>query len=74
MILEVLLVFTVNNGHQEISDRIFESYEECKEFVNTIAQNDVVNSDYGFRFLASDGVLFDGQCISQEDYKVKQGI
>lgn len=74
MILEILLVFSVNNGHEEISDRIFESHEECAEFVNMLAQDDVVNSDYGFRFLSNDGMLFDGQCISQEDYSLKKGI
>lgn len=74
MILEILLVFSVNNGHEEISDRIFKSHEECAEFVDTLAQKDVVNSDYGFEFLSSDGLLFSGQCIGREDYAIKKVI
>ena len=74
MILEVLLVFSVNNGHEEISDRIFESHGECAEFVNMLAQEDVVNSDYGFRFISTDGVLFDGQCIEKKDYTLKGNV
>jgi len=71
--LEVLLVFSVNSGPQEISDRVFYSYEECTEFVNMIAGTDVVNSDHGFRFVASDGLLFDGQCIEIKEWFLKQG-
>lgn len=71
--LEVLLVFSVNSGPQEISDRIFYSYEECTGFVNTIAGMDVVNSDRGFRFIASDGMLFDGQCVEMKEWFLKRG-
>jgi len=74
MILEVLLVFSVNSGPEEISDRIFESHEECAEFVNMLAQQDVVNSDYGFRFVSFDGVSFDGQCIDKKDHALKDNI
>ena len=68
MILEVLLVFSVNGAPNEVSDRIFESYEECAEFVNEVAQDNVVNSDFAFQFLSIDQLLFEGQCISVEDY------
>ena len=71
--LEVLLVFAVNSGPQEISDKIFYSYKECTEFVNTVAGMDVVNSDYGFRFVASDGMLFDGQCVEMKEWFLKKG-
>jgi hypothetical protein len=71
--LEILLVFAVNSGPQEISDKIFYSYEECAEFVNTIAGMDVVNTDYGFRFIASDGMLFDGQCVEMKEWFLKKG-
>jgi len=71
--LEVLLVFSVNSAPLEISDRIFYSYEECTEFVNTIAGMDVVNSDHGFRFVASDGILFNGQCVEMKEWFLKQG-
>lgn len=71
--LEVLLIFSVNGGLEDISDRIFTSYEECSTFVNTLAQMDVVNSDYGFKFVASDGVLFEGQCIEMREWFLKKG-
>ena len=68
MILEVLLVFSINGAPNEISDRIFESYEECAQFVNEVAQGTVVDSDFSFQFLSVDQLLFEGQCISVEDY------
>lgn len=71
--LEVLLIFSVNGGLEDISDKIFTSYEECSTFVNTLAQMDVVNSDYGFKFVASDGVLFEGQCIEMREWFLKKG-
>jgi len=69
--LEILLVFSMNGEMEDISERIFVSYEECAEFVNTIADNDVVNSDYGFKFVASDGILFEGQCIEMREWFLK---
>lgn len=71
--LEVLLIFSVNGGLEDISDKIFTSYEECSTFVNTLAQMDVINSDYGFKFVASDGVLFEGQCIEIREWFLKKG-
>ena len=68
MILEILLVFSVNGSPHQISDRIFESYEECSEFVNTVAQGTIVNSDFSFQFLSMDQMLFEGRCISEEKY------
>ena len=71
--IEILLVFTMNSGVEQISDRIFTSFNECSEFVNTLAQKDVVNSDYAFRFISFDGALFEGQCIESKDWFLKQG-
>ena len=71
--LEILLVFSVNSAPIEISDRIFNSYEECATFVNTIAETEVVKSDYKFRFIASDGFLFDGQCVEMKEWFLKKG-
>ena len=68
MILEVLLVFSVNGSPNQISDRVFESYEECAGFVNEVAQDNVVNSDFSFQFLSVDQLLFEGQCIEKKDY------
>jgi len=72
-VLEILLIFSVNGGLEDISDKIFTSYEECSTFVNTLAQMDVVNSDYGFKFIASDGVLFEGQCVEIREWFLKKG-
>lgn len=72
--LEVLLIFSMNGGLEDISDTIFKSYEECENFVNTLVGDDVVNSDYGFNFIASDGVHFQGQCVEMKDWFLKQQI
>ena len=69
---EILLVFVVTGFEPAVSDRIFESYDKCKEFVNTIAKQPVVNSDYGFHFLSSDKLLVSGQCVAKEDYRYEQ--
>ena len=73
MIVEVLLVFSLNGQMESVSDRVFNSLDECAEFVNAVANADVVNSDYGFRFVAPDGMLFDGQCIHKSDWLLKKG-
>ena len=72
--LEVLLVFMIDGGEPEISDRVFESFESCAEFVDTLAGESVVNSDHGFEFLSSDGIYFSGQCIEKSDYIQKESI
>ena len=73
MMLEILLVFSINGGLEDISDRVFTSYDECVEFVNTVAQMDVVNSDYGFEFISEDAQLFRGQCIEMKEWFLKKG-
>lgn len=74
--LEILLVFSLNGELEDISERIFTSYEECEEFVNAVADDgtgtDVVNSDYSFRFLSIDGLMFEGQCIEMNDWFLKR--
>ena len=67
---EILLVFVITGFQPAVSDRVFESYDECKEFVNAIAQQEVVNSDYGFQFLSVDQLLVTGQCVAKEDYQL----
>ena len=71
--IEVLLVFAINGGLEDISDRVFTSYEECSAFVNTVANMDVINSDYKFKFVASDGMLFEGQCVEMREWFLKTG-
>lgn len=70
---EILLVFSINGEPEDLSDRIFNSYEECATFVNTVVNQEVVNSDYGFRFVAPDGMLFSGQCIEMKEWFLKKG-
>lgn len=72
--LEILLVFSINGQLHDISDRIFTSYNECAEFVNEVAQHDVVDSDYKFKFIAADGLMFEGQCIEIKDWFLKESV
>ena len=74
LVLEILLVFAVNSEPATISERTFQSYDACAEFVNDVANQVVVNSDYGFRFIAPNGTLFDGQCIEKKEYVLKKGF
>ena len=74
MIKEILLVFMINaDGDVKISDRIFESVEECATFVNTLAQISVVEPNGSFRFIVSDGTLFEGQCVNKLAYHLQKG-
>lgn len=57
----------------EVSDRMFESKEECANFVNTIARDDVVIDDK-FKFSASDGVIFTGGCMSEFEFELYKEI
>ena len=66
--LEILLVFVITGYEPTVSDRVFPSYEKCATFVNQLAGQYVVNSDYGFEFLTSDGLIVSGQCISRDDW------
>lgn len=72
--LEILLVFMANGGQVEVSDRVFESFQECATFVDTLAGQRVVNSDFGFDFLSSDGIHFSGQCIEKSDYFLEESV
>jgi len=69
MMLEVLLVFAMNGGLANVSDRVFTSYGECAIFVNELVKKDVVNSDYGFMFYSDDGDRFVGQCIEKSEWE-----
>jgi hypothetical protein len=67
--LEVLLVFAMNDGMASVSDRVFTSYGECAMFVNELTNRDVVNADYGFVFHTEEGDKFVGQCIERGEYE-----
>lgn len=69
--IEILLVFSIGGATPSISDRIYNSYEECESFVNALVGMDVVKSDYTFEFYASDAVLFKGQCVEMKEWFLK---
>ena len=79
--MEILLVYMIatiqNPGISEgpnVSDRIFESQAECKTFVNILAGNDVFK-DNRFKFVASDGIIFYGGCMTPFEYELyKEGL
>ena len=66
--LEILLVFIMNNEPPKISDRVFTSYKECADFVNGLV-GQVVQEDYTFDFVSSDGQRFSGICVDKKDYQ-----
>jgi len=79
--MEILLVYMmayvsdpgVSVGPQ-VSDRIFSSTEECEEFVNTLANADVFE-DNRFKFVAQDGIIFHGGCMTPFEYELyKEGL
>jgi hypothetical protein len=53
----------------EVSDRLFDSKQECAMFVNTIAQGEVVDENYEFEFASMDGLLFKGGCYNVQEFK-----
>ena len=71
----VLIFYTMmvtgpaNPQGPEISDRLFKSKQECAEFVNTVAQNNVVDEDYKFIFASIDGLVFKGGCYTPEEFE-----
>jgi hypothetical protein len=74
--MEILLVYMmvhINDPTREIgpqvSDRIFESTEECKDFVNTLAGSDAFTGTR-FKFIANDGVVFHGGCMTPFEYEL----
>ena len=70
---EILLVFAINGGLTDISDKIFTSVDECKQFVNTLANMEVFNKANEFKFIASDGALFEGECVDMREWFLKKG-
>ena len=79
--MEILLVYmTMHINHPtsqigpHVSDRIFTSTTECEEFVNTLAGADVFK-DNRFRFIAEDGIVFHGGCLTPFEYELyKEGL
>jgi hypothetical protein len=53
----------------QISDKLFETHVECAEFVNTVAQGEVVDENFEFQFASIDGLMFKGGCYTTEQYK-----
>jgi hypothetical protein len=59
----------------EFSQTLFDTHEECAEFVNTIAddgtQPNVVDENFEFKFASVDGLVFFGGCYTAEQYDEK---
>ena len=70
----IILVFSVNAQPYEISQRPFTSLEECREFVNQLAQTDVFTNENDFRFITTDGWTYVGQCIEATEYMSKEEV
>jgi len=57
---------TVIMGPQ-VSEKVFESRQECVDFVNKIAEHEAADSRTGnFEFASMDGMIFRGGCIVNE--------
>ena len=67
----VMITGPFNPQGPEMSDRLFETKQECAEFVNTIAQEKVVDENYEFKFASMDGLMFLGGCYSPEEFEEK---
>ena len=59
----------------EFSENLFDTHEECAEFVNTIADDgtgtNVVDENFEFKFASVDGLVFFGGCYTAEQYDQK---
>ena len=55
----------------QISDRLFDSKQECADFVNTIARDNVVDENFEFKFASFDGLMFVGGCYDPDEFKEK---
>ena len=57
----------------EFSETLYQTHEECAEFVNTIADDgtdtDVVDENFEFRFSSADGLVFFGGCYTAKEYE-----
>ena len=79
--MEILLVYMMTyvsdpraSVGPQVSDRIFSSTEECEDFVNTLAGDDVFK-DNRFKFVAQDGIIFHGGCMTPFEYELyKEGL
>ena len=79
--MEILLVYMMSHINDpqasvgpQVSDRIFSSTEECEEFVATLAGSNPFK-DNRFKFVASDGVIFYGGCLTPFEYELyKEGL
>jgi hypothetical protein len=72
-ILLVFFTLHINNpstySGPQISDRLFESHEECAWFVNQVAKESVVDANFEFEFASIDGWLYKGGCYTENEYK-----
>lgn len=59
------------NAGIEISERVFETKEECAEFVNILGDDgtnsQTVNENFEFQFASNDGYVFTGGCYTVKE-------
>jgi len=78
----IALIFSITSMYDPsftegptMSDRLFESHEQCEQFVNSVADDgtgtDVVDENYEFRFATMDGLIFSGGCYTAEQLRNK---
>ena len=73
-----LITGPFNPQGPQISNKLFDSKQECAEFVNTVADDGtgtkVVDENYEFKFASVDGLMFVGGCYTPEEFKKKYYI
>lgn len=72
MIASILLVFAMNDLPPRISQRKFVTLDECADYVEFLAGQQVVDDEYHFEFKAmepSDGSIstFQGRCVVESN-------
>lgn len=70
-----LVFFTLNIYNPVVttgpvfSNRLFDTHQQCAEFVMQIAEGDVVDENYEFEFASMDGIIFKGGCYTAQEYE-----
>ena len=72
--MDILLVYMLTHlmdprmsTAPEVSKTVYESREQCMEFVNTLAGSDVFNENYKYKFMSNDGFIIYGGCLTPQE-------
>lgn len=71
VIVLVWLVLNIQTNEvkgPEMSERYFETHQECALFMNEVAGKSIVDENYEFRFATPQGIFFMGGCYNAEEY------